>query len=516
MRAVNLYLLTRTHEPDGLSWILEAMSKSRKPKEVSAHEAATLWSLTDVLAKEMQKRGRAGADDWVSLLDGFFFSYVIEHIGKEFDLLKASSDGGCILNIELKSEMVEEERIRRQLEQNRYYLSHIANTICSFTYVMENGELYSLDEKGLLQKCRMEELIEALQMEALRDYLPEGIENCFRAAEYLISPIANPQKFLQGKYFLTNQQFEFRRKILGYLKEHAQPDAGIPVISVSGIAGTGKTLLLLDLSVRLSENGRVLFIHSGPLRRGHIEINKELDQVDLISGDRFRTMRHLERYHCLIVDEADHLDRETLRILLAAAGTHRTPVILAYDPHRLLAETTDANAALARRDDLAEVRSLIVESSSLTLSFTGNIRINRPVYSFLRTLLHYKDHGDRQGYECIDVLYAGDMTERRLIEDYYRKRKFVLVSGTEGAKKEEDLIAREYDNVLMTLDDAYYYDENMRLRVREKEEESLRLLYEGLSRTRERLCLLIAGNKELFETVLAIRLGRTKQGCTRT
>ena len=134
------------------------------------------------------------------------------------------------------------------------------------------------------------------------------------------------------------------------------------------------------------------------------------------------------------------------------------------------------------------------------------------MYSFLRTLLHYKDHGDRQGYECIDVLYAGDMTERRLIEDYYRKRKFVLVSGTEGAKKEEDLIAREYDNVLMTLDDAYYYDENMRLRVREKEEESLRLLYEGLSRTRERLCLLIAGNKELFETVLAIRLGRTKQG----
>ena len=68
----------------------------------------------------------------------------------------------------------------------------------------------------------------------------------------------------------------------------------------------------------------------------------------------------------------------------------------------------------------------------------------------------------------------------------------------------------------MTLDDAYYYDENMRLRVREKEEESLRLLYEGLSRTRERLCLLIAGNKELFETVLAIRLGRTKQGCIRT
>ena len=77
------------------------------------------------------------------------------------------------------------------------------------------------------------------------------------------------------------------------------------------------------------------------------------------------------------------------------------------------------------------------------------------------------------------------MTERRLIEDYYRKRDFALVSRSEGAEKEEDVIAREYDNVLMTLDDAYYYDENMRLRVKENEEESLRLLYEGLSRTRE-------------------------------
>ena len=510
MRAVNLYLLTRTHEPDGLSLILEAMSKSRKQKEVSAHEAATLWSLTDVLARYLQKHSRTGSDDWVSLLDGFFFSYVIEHIGKEFDLLKTSGDGSCILNIELKSEMVEEERIRKQLEQNRYYLSHIANTICSFTYVMETGELYCLDEQGLLRKCGIEEVVDALQMEVFRDYLSEGIENCFRTAEYLISPIANPQKFLQGKYFLTNQQFEFRRKILGYLQEHTQPDTGAPVISVSGIAGTGKTLLLLDLSIQLSKNGRVLFIHSGPLRRGHIEINEELDQVDLISGDRFRTMCHFEKYHCLIVDEADHLDLKTLRKLLAAAGTHRIPVILAFDPHRLLAETAETDDVPAGRDDLAEVRNLIIESSSLALSFTGNIRINRPVYSFLRTLLNYKDHGSSQGYECIDVLYADDMTERRLIEDYYRKRDFALVSRSEGAEKEEDVIAREYDNVLMTLDDAYYYDENMRLRVKENEEESLRLLYEGLSRTRERLCLLIAGNQELFKHVLAIRLGRAK------
>ena len=123
MKAVNLYLLTRTHEHADMSLILESLSGEGKHKTVSAHEAASLWSLTDRLAGYLQDQDQ---DNWIFLLDGFFFSYVIEHIGKEFDLLKVSEDGGCILNIELKSEKVEEERIKKQLDQNRYFLSHIA------------------------------------------------------------------------------------------------------------------------------------------------------------------------------------------------------------------------------------------------------------------------------------------------------------------------------------------------------------------------------------------------------
>ena len=95
-----------------------------------------------------------------------------------------------------------------------------------------------------------------------------------------------------------------------------------------------------------------------------------------------------------------------------------------------------------------------------------------------------------------------------MIEDYYSKRDYTLVSGTEGAEKEDDVIAREYDKVIMILDEGFYYDDNQRLRVRENEESALRLLYEGLSRTRENLCLLITGNRELFLRVLEIRVGQ--------
>ena len=44
-------------------------------------------------------------------LDNFFI-HTIAHISKEFDLLKVSSNRKRILNIELKSEDVGEERIK--------------------------------------------------------------------------------------------------------------------------------------------------------------------------------------------------------------------------------------------------------------------------------------------------------------------------------------------------------------------------------------------------------------------
>jgi hypothetical protein len=89
MKAMNLFFLTRVHQHADLSLALEAFSGSGKRKTVSAHEAATLWSLTDRLAAYLQSQG-SDEEDRVFLMDGFFFSYVIEHIGKEFDLLKIS------------------------------------------------------------------------------------------------------------------------------------------------------------------------------------------------------------------------------------------------------------------------------------------------------------------------------------------------------------------------------------------------------------------------------------------
>ena len=57
----------------------------------------------------------------------------------------------------------------------------------------------------------------------------------------------------------------------------------------------------------------------------------------------------------------------------------------------------------------------------------------------------------------------------------------------------------------MVLDKRFYYDESMHLCADGKKGAAIPPLYEGLSRAREKLCLLITGNETLFRQILAIR-----------
>ena len=500
MKAVNLFFLTRTHDAAGISLLLKALAARPESKTVSAHEAATLCSLTDDLCDCLSRIspdcGTESESGWLRLLDGFYFSYTIAHIGKEFDLLKVSADGSCILNIELKSEDVGEEKIRRQLEQNRYYLTHISRTILSYTYVMETQTLYVMNDRNYLRACSMRHLADALARPALRICMTDGIDELFRASDYLISPIAAPEKFLQKEYFLTNQQADFRRRILEHLKE-----TEAPVVSLTGSAGTGKTLLLLDLAMLLSGKHQVLFVHAGPLREGHLVLDRRLRKVTICSGEEPLPGAMVKTYSYLLIDEATHLKPSVLDMLLGSAAAGKTPVILAYDPHQLFCEE-------GLTDYVTYTEERVAASATLCLTFSGNIRINRPMYSFLRRLFHRKETAGQQDYDCIDVLYAADTEEAELTADYYRRLGYVQI-GTPGSLfREGELIAQEYDKVLLTINDTFYYNESGFLCTRPDSSEALRLLYEGFLRTRDRLCLLVTGSRQLFLQVLDIKLNR--------
>lgn len=493
MKAVNLFLLTRDEHHETISQLYQALTCNKYYKAISPHEAASLCMLTNLLADSI----KASSDplfDWVRCFDGFFFSYVIEHIGKEFDLLKFSSDGEYAVNIELKSEDIGEERIKKQLEQNRYYLSNATRRLYSFTFVMDTGILYTLNDKNHLRQCPFEELTAALCRPVLQEYLTEGIDRFFRSSEYLISPVAAPERFLQGQYFLTNQQYQFKQIIL----EHLQAKDA-PVISITGIAGTGKTLLLLDLAVTLSKKNRVLFLHAGQLRMGHYTLDSRLKNVDIFSAEANGRKPDLSDYSLLLIDEADYLPLRVLEECLAQAKNASLPVILAYDPHKLLSE-------LFPQEQKTGLEAYLKESGALSLAFSGNIRINRPAYSFLKTLLHLTDHAGHPDYSCVDVLYAETEEELNLLVKYHTDKGYKLITRLSGYEREDTVIAQEYDKVIMILGQDCYYDESFRLSVSKETDTTIRLLYEGFSRTKEKISLIVLGNRKLFEQILSIRL----------
>lgn len=497
MRAMNLYLLTRVDDRDVFSSLARELTGNTIGKEYSEHEMHSLRALVTALIPALREDA-AKDKNWVRFLDGFYFSYTIAHISKEFDLIKISEDGSCVLNIELKSEEIGTERILKQLAQNRYYLSHISNTIYSYTYVMETNTLYSLHEKGFLRICEIGDLAEVLKKPAFSGYVEQDLDQYFRAADYLISPVSMPEKYLQGNYFLTNQQSEFSRRILQCFEEEGNGGRA-PAVSVTGSAGTGKTLLLFDLAMVLSRKKRVLIIHGGRLQKGHKVIDNRLRNVFIRTADQ-----PWEKEGCdyLMVDEANRIGSSDLDRIFSYVRQNGIPCVMAYDLHTL----TDESGVIAAGNDK------IGRCSDLHLEFTGNIRINRPVYAFLRELFHPKEQVKSVDYGCIDVIYADDRNSAGEILAYYTGMGYqkITLPGGGGAigegLTEDEIVGLEFERVLIIMDDRFYYDEDNHLRAMgDASEKAVSVLYEGISRAREKLCLLVLEDEHLFSRILAVR-----------
>ncbi|MEE0028482.1 MAG: hypothetical protein U0J70_12900, partial [Atopobiaceae bacterium] len=142
MKSANLLMLSQGFEsvPPSLLSAFEAQLFERdEPLDaVKPHEAACVTRLvSDARA--------AGATDPRDF-DGFAYSFRIPQVSSEFDLLKIAAD--AVVNVELKAVSVGEERIRRQLTRNRYYLGPLGKRTFTFTYVLEPRALYELADDG--------------------------------------------------------------------------------------------------------------------------------------------------------------------------------------------------------------------------------------------------------------------------------------------------------------------------------------------------------------------------------
>ena len=477
MKSISIYALTRKQNIEHLQKLEQQLSGREHMLKMKEWELESMRALVDQLELYMQD---------VSALR-LFYSFQIPRLGKEFDLLQIREDQ--IVNIELKSGTVSEEAIQKQLIQNRYYLSVLGKPVQSYTYISSQNRLMRLTNHDHVIEASWNQLCAALQKEG-KDYSGD-IENLFRAEWYLFSPLTEPNRFLNKEYFLTAQQRDIKRQILNKIREDQTG-----YFSFSGLPGTGKTLLLYDIAMKLSSRQQVCIIHCGEAGKKWEILHKRLQRIDFLSDNQLEIQYSLDDYHAILIDEAHLLSVDKLNVLLDMSENR--PIIFSSDSEEMISPKEMDQSTLKRMQELTDLQ---------TFRLTNRIRTNAELSSFIQNMMHLPVRKNQNRYPHVSVVYANDAKEAdMLVQDYVRQGYQYF---PQGESTELGITAvRDTEKMVVMLDERYYYDDEQYLRstnLMRNGQSEVRSLFHLLNQAKENLTFVVKGNETVYGILLDMK-----------
>ncbi|MBR1599109.1 MAG: hypothetical protein IJ661_09395 [Lachnospiraceae bacterium] len=639
MKPVNIYALTRIHEPIYLERLERQMSGRNRYMKIKKWEIEGLREFSVHLNEHMKDAAE---------LD-FYYSFTMPKLGKEFDLLRVNDE--FVVNVELKSGNVTDEVIRKQLQQNKYYLATLGRNMYSYTYISGADRLVRLSNSGRIVDTEWEELAKVLERQ--ENCFDGHIEELFKEDRYLISPLTDPGRFLRQEYFLTLQQKDIRKAIFKSIRHkdgHIKREFSVQ--GFTGLPGTGKTILLYDIAMQLSKGQRVCVLHFGSHEKELEQLDERLKRVDfyycddvediitcddISNGDNFECNEriHIDReslirnnldrnclsksnlvihnydrnnyenfrkdnnsndslfkdkqikkqskrnilrlnntYSAILVDEGHRINEHSLSVILDLANQWKVPVIFSYDKEDAIAPE---ERALSGADLIEEIQGYV------RYKLTNRIRMNSELSSFIACVMCVQGRNYRHDYPSVSLVYANDDKEAEILLHNFERDGYIYIwdEGVETnndcdydsnindqkvdnakygsktnqridniefadtASKKPDIknaitsietsaaTCKEFDKVVMMIDDIFYYDENgfLRHRVIKKETSDIisrsdndmntviecdeeyqeidrnsrvRNLYHGLSRAKKNIGIVVKGNQGVFEALLYI------------
>ena len=474
MKSISIYALTRKQNMEHLQKLEQQLSGREHMLKMKEWELESMRALVDQLELYMQD---------VSALR-LFYSFQIPRLGKEFDLLQIREDQ--IVNIELKSGTVSEEAIQKQLIQNRYYLSVLGKPVQSYTYISSQNRLVRLTAHGHIVDAEWEELCIDLRQKS-ENY--EGdIEDLFRAELYLISPLAEPDRFLRKEYFLTSQQRDIERQILNKIQAKESE-----YYWFTGLPGTGKTLLLYDIAMKLSQRQSVCMIHCGEAGRKWKLLHERLRRIEFLSDSQITEGIQFGMYRAVLVDEAHMLSSEKLHILLEESEAR--PMIFSSDCEDMISP---------KEMDIRIADILKKLPDVQTFRLTNRIRTNAEISFFIQNMMHLPVRKYYRSYPHIEIVYANDEKEAECLLQSYKIRGF---DEKEYDSEIKSMAVREIERLVVILDERYHYDEEGYLRSESfvgKNLSDVRSLFHLLNQAKEGLALIIKRNKAVYQALLEL------------
>ena len=428
----------------------------------------------------------------VNDLANFYYSFTIPHIGKEFDLLKINDD--AVLNIELKSENVGLERIETQLLCNYKYLKYLSKRMYLYTFVSDSKTFYKLNDNLELVYVKKEELVEVIKSFKSSNV---KINDLFKTNDFLVSPNTTPLKFINGQYFLTTQQEYIKNKLLSSLKEK--------VFKITGEAGTGKTLLLFDIAKELTIMGKVLVINCNKKNEAHDVINNAFNKLKVLSQNEVISNQE-EIYYAdyILLDEAQRMDKNLWSLLIKYINSFDKRLIFSLDPKQVL----------TKEEIKADYNHLIDTLQPVKYKLSNRIRINNSIKEFTYRLFDLSLEKYKLNLEDVKLHYASNLEELKMYFEIYKNDyTYISIPNTKYQINDikhlqiSEVVGKDYDNVMMVIDENYYYNK-MKLASYDSLSNDylyLKILYQGLSRTREKLVLIVYKNKKLFKKILEVK-----------
>ena len=491
MKPINIYALTRLNDPALMSKVDRQMSGRGRYIRIREWETEGLRLFCEKL--------QPVCSDACSLT--FYYSYTMQKLGKEFDLLRIADDQ--IVNIELKSGNVSDEAIRSQLIQNRYYLSTLGKPVYYYTFISGRDRLVRLSNSGRLVESTFEEL--GVLLDSQDGIYTGDIEELFKEDRYLISPITDPGRFLRQEYFLTFQQRDIKKQILKNIA------SGAMLQGFTGLPGTGKTILLYDIAMSMSRKTSVCLFHFGAHRSELQQLDDRLKRIDFLYCEKNAVPEAAKEYAAIFIDEGHGMGETAFETIREYSRRWNAPVIISYDDALCVSERERLGIGAAVFEKCEDFKGF---------KLTNKIRMNSELSTFLRTFLSASKMYRRE-YPNVSVAYGADIAEAMNLIRFYEKEGYVFIwdrgMGIDVDKMQNfpgeaimriesaSVTGKEFDKVVMLLDDSFYYDEKRFLRNRESDSsaETARImnLFHGLSRAKKKIALVVEGNIELMEQI---------------
>jgi len=482
--------LTEQNFSNYLSLFGLKLAKKGDNEGIKPHELVTLESFVNKIRDEIQ----TDYDD-ISyfLLDEFYLGYMIPQIGKEFDLLRFGVD--CVINIEIKK-TGDRNKLLNQLIKNNYYLSFLQEHLFLFSYVADTKKLYRLVDKDL-RDVEFVELCKLLNDQKTKSH--NCIDNLFNPSDFLVSPFNSTEKFINNRYFLTDHQCTIKEEIFANFKKK------IKFFSVTGTAGTGKTLLIYDIAKQAISDGlKAMVIHCGGLNEGH---NKLINDYDWeIYKPKDALINDFSQYDVIIIDEAQRIYKDQLEKIIEIINKNKNKCIFSYDSKQCLSSSEIQNKNDVRINEIC---------SGYQYSLTTKIRTNKIVASFIKKLLDRGNKDDIKSYQNIEIYYCKTVDEVLNISKLLETKHWQVINYTPGIRSffhyekyktdetvcSHSVIGQEFDNVAVVIDNNFTYVGNkLAIKGLYKEYYSQRqMLFQNLTRTRKKLCIIIFNNEEILE-----------------